>query len=176
MYVVCRGSVRLYSDFYESDIIVASPLALATKLSEDAEEGTLHQRLFVCLLSHRTPVTSGFKKWLQKMRPVCFCIACMLARMHAHGCSTCEGVASVVAVHALCQSGIVSAMIAHFHKVQSRPELHCMTKDCHSTPEVWLVSLRCVVKVWLVGVPDCDHVAAVQEVLLTSCPPLRFFW
>ena len=37
--VVCRGSVRLYSDFYESDIIVASPLALATKLSEDEEEG-----------------------------------------------------------------------------------------------------------------------------------------
>ena len=37
--VSCRGSVRLYSDFYESDIIVASPLALATKLSEDEEEG-----------------------------------------------------------------------------------------------------------------------------------------
>lgn len=36
---ITRGSVRLYSDFYESDIIVASPLALATKLSEDAEEG-----------------------------------------------------------------------------------------------------------------------------------------
>ncbi len=35
----CRGSVRLYSDFYESDIIVASPLALATKLTEDEEEG-----------------------------------------------------------------------------------------------------------------------------------------
>ncbi|KAL3155972.1 hypothetical protein ABBQ32_012964 [Trebouxia sp. C0010 RCD-2024] len=36
---ITRGSVRLYSDFYESDIIVASPLALATKLSEDEEEG-----------------------------------------------------------------------------------------------------------------------------------------
>jgi len=35
----CRGSVRLYSDFYESDIIVASPLALATKLIEEEEEG-----------------------------------------------------------------------------------------------------------------------------------------
>ncbi len=35
----CRGSVRLYSDFYESDIIVASPLALATKLTEEEEEG-----------------------------------------------------------------------------------------------------------------------------------------
>lgn len=42
--VACRGSVRLYSDFYESDIIVASPLALATKLSEDEEEGEHHQR------------------------------------------------------------------------------------------------------------------------------------
>lgn len=37
--VACRGSVKLYSDFYESDIIIASPLALATKLSEDEEEG-----------------------------------------------------------------------------------------------------------------------------------------
>ncbi|DBA68662.1 TPA: hypothetical protein ACH3X2_013458 [Trebouxia sp. C0005] len=36
---ITRGSVRLYSDFYESDIIVASPLALATKLTEDEEEG-----------------------------------------------------------------------------------------------------------------------------------------
>ncbi|DBA80702.1 TPA: hypothetical protein ACH3X1_007943 [Trebouxia sp. C0004] len=36
---ITRGSVRLYSDFYESDIIVASPLALATKLIEDEEEG-----------------------------------------------------------------------------------------------------------------------------------------
>ena len=34
--------MRLYSDFYESDIIVASPLALATKLSEDEEEGEQH--------------------------------------------------------------------------------------------------------------------------------------
>ena len=33
-----RGSVRLYADFYESDIIVASPLALATKLTEGEEE------------------------------------------------------------------------------------------------------------------------------------------
>lgn len=42
----CRGSVRLYSDFYESDIIVASPLALATKLSEDEEEGELQWHLY----------------------------------------------------------------------------------------------------------------------------------
>lgn len=34
----CRGSVRLYADFYESDIIVASPLALATKITEGEEE------------------------------------------------------------------------------------------------------------------------------------------
>ena len=167
---MCRGSVRLYSDFYESDIIVASPLALATKLSEDAEEGAWHQCFFVCVLFHRTPVTrSGLKKCAQFIFALHVCT-------HAHGCSTCDALALVVAVHALCQSGIVSAMIAHFHKVQSRPELHCMTKDCHSTPDVWLVSLRCVIEVWLVGVPDCDHVAAVQEVLLTSCPPLRFFW
>lgn len=38
MVLHCRGSVRLYADFYESDIIVASPLALATKLTEGEEE------------------------------------------------------------------------------------------------------------------------------------------
>lgn len=36
---VCRGAVKLYSDFMQSDVIVASPIALATKLSEEAEEG-----------------------------------------------------------------------------------------------------------------------------------------
>ena len=30
--------MRLYADFYESDIIVASPLALATKLAEEDEQ------------------------------------------------------------------------------------------------------------------------------------------
>jgi U3 small nucleolar RNA-associated protein 25 len=29
-----RGAIRLYTDFYQSDVLVASPLALATKLSE----------------------------------------------------------------------------------------------------------------------------------------------
>lgn len=29
-----RGAVRLYTDFYQSDVLIASPLALATKLSE----------------------------------------------------------------------------------------------------------------------------------------------
>ena len=35
----CRGAVRLYADFYQSDIIVASPLALATALQEAETEG-----------------------------------------------------------------------------------------------------------------------------------------
>ena len=35
----CRGAVRLYADFYQSDIIVASPLALATALQEGEAEG-----------------------------------------------------------------------------------------------------------------------------------------
>ena len=34
-----RGAARLYADFYQSDILVASPLALATKLSESDKEG-----------------------------------------------------------------------------------------------------------------------------------------
>lgn len=34
-----RGAVRLYSDFYQSDIIVASPLGLATRLGEAPAEG-----------------------------------------------------------------------------------------------------------------------------------------
>ena len=38
---VCRsrGAVKLYADFMQSDIIVASPIALATKLSDEVEEG-----------------------------------------------------------------------------------------------------------------------------------------
>ena len=35
----CRGAVRLYAEFYQSDIIVASPLALATALQEAETEG-----------------------------------------------------------------------------------------------------------------------------------------
>ena len=31
--------MKLYSDFLQSDIIVASPIALATKLLDEAEEG-----------------------------------------------------------------------------------------------------------------------------------------
>ena len=34
-----RGAVRLYSDFYQSDIIVASPLGLATRFGEAPAEG-----------------------------------------------------------------------------------------------------------------------------------------
>ena len=30
----CRGAVKLYADFFQSDIIVASPIALATKQAE----------------------------------------------------------------------------------------------------------------------------------------------
>ena len=33
----CRGSVRLYTEFFDSDIIVASPLALASQLGEGKE-------------------------------------------------------------------------------------------------------------------------------------------
>lgn len=61
--VSCRGSVRLYSDFYESDIIVASPLALATKLSEDEEEGEQHWHLrYACpgLAFRRCPLLCKF--------------------------------------------------------------------------------------------------------------------
>lgn len=31
--------MKLYSDFLQSDIIVASPIALATKLSDEVDEG-----------------------------------------------------------------------------------------------------------------------------------------
>ena len=34
----CRGAVKLYSDFLQSDIVVASPIALATKLSDEQME------------------------------------------------------------------------------------------------------------------------------------------
>lgn len=37
---MCRGAIKLYADFLQSDIIVASPIALATKLAEPpADEG-----------------------------------------------------------------------------------------------------------------------------------------
>lgn len=35
-----RGAARLFTDFYDSDILVCSPLALATKLEEPPKEGT----------------------------------------------------------------------------------------------------------------------------------------
>lgn len=37
--VLCRGAVRLFADFFQSDIIVASPIALATKQGEAEKEG-----------------------------------------------------------------------------------------------------------------------------------------
>jgi U3 small nucleolar RNA-associated protein 25 len=33
---ITRGQIKLFADFLQSDIIVASPVALATKLAEDA--------------------------------------------------------------------------------------------------------------------------------------------
>ena len=44
------GAVRLYADFYQSDIIVASPLALATALQEAETEGG--PRVFTLSLCH----------------------------------------------------------------------------------------------------------------------------
>lgn len=37
-----RGAARLFSDFYDSDILVCSPLALATKLEEAPADGAPH--------------------------------------------------------------------------------------------------------------------------------------
>lgn len=37
--ITCRGAVRLFSEFYQSDIIVASPLAVATLLGEAPADG-----------------------------------------------------------------------------------------------------------------------------------------
>ena len=31
---MCRGQIRLFADFFQSDIIVASPIALATRQAE----------------------------------------------------------------------------------------------------------------------------------------------
>lgn len=36
---ITKGAVKLYADFYQSDILVASPLALATKIAEGSKEG-----------------------------------------------------------------------------------------------------------------------------------------
>ena len=47
--------MRLYSDFYESDIIVASPLALATKLTEEEDEGRPLSALHTFLLGPVQP-------------------------------------------------------------------------------------------------------------------------
>ena len=35
--IVCRGAMKLFADFYEADIIVASPLAISTLLAEHKE-------------------------------------------------------------------------------------------------------------------------------------------
>lgn len=74
---ITRGSVRLYSDFYESDIIVASPLALATKLTEeDEEEGAadmlssievlLVPRLDVMQMQNWAHLTTGNQLFIKK--------------------------------------------------------------------------------------------------------------
>lgn len=36
-HLLCRGAVKLYADFFQSDVIVASPIALATKQAEAGE-------------------------------------------------------------------------------------------------------------------------------------------
>ena len=65
--LLCRGSVRLYSDFYESDIIVASPLALATKLSEDEEEGEQRQHTCAGLIAKQGISVPLWSKFLQNL-------------------------------------------------------------------------------------------------------------
>lgn len=42
--------MRLYTDFFQSDIIVASPLALATKLGEGPEEDGKHPQVWCVLV------------------------------------------------------------------------------------------------------------------------------
>lgn len=69
--MLCRGSVRLYSDFYESDIIVASPLALATKLTEEEEEGTNA----VACVQHRAHEPCQSSPQLHLSASACLCCA-----------------------------------------------------------------------------------------------------
>ena len=39
--LICRGAIKLYSDFYEADIIVASPIALVTKPGDEGAQQDL---------------------------------------------------------------------------------------------------------------------------------------
>ena len=60
--------MRLYTDFFQSDIIVASPLALATKLGEGPGEDGKHPQ--VCRgggrwdVGHRHRVEAGLEQAL----------------------------------------------------------------------------------------------------------------
>jgi hypothetical protein len=79
---VCRGAIKLYSDFLQSDIIVASPLALTTVLAEPPPEGggapgdflsaieiAVVDRADVLLMQNWAHVVTGESFFLQKLLP-----------------------------------------------------------------------------------------------------------
>lgn len=69
-----RGTVKLYADFHTADVIVASPLALATKLTDPADrEGADFLSSLELVVMDRADVVL-MQNWEHAVTGLCFCL------------------------------------------------------------------------------------------------------
>ena len=154
----CSGAVKLFADFFDSDIIVASPIALATRLAEAGDDGAadflssveilVAERADVMLMQNWAHVATGEAAWGKEAalltdpqsraggrlgaagRRLCCCFAC--GRRAAGGIG--EGVGRCLA-HGL-QAGHLlgcrSLPALPFPALPPPPRLQCSTPSTES--------------------------------------------